>query len=211
LRNEVRYSPGTRSSMLSFGSFGRQSKGTRPVTPASGLSQVSQPGSPAGNEESTFGKLKNFGRRRRASVGDLLSGIQLQGAQSTSGGQRKRTFSRLSVCSSQTSFYFLPSDSHRDYLDGKTLKMQRENLPATRELPRNRFRSKIYRHPHWQMKIWILLALWMINHRFSAILSSKSLFQSSLGNPLRPQRRRTARRLSAPVCRSRPALQILPC
>ncbi|KAJ6155983.1 hypothetical protein N7497_004868 [Penicillium chrysogenum] len=82
LRNEVRYSPGTRSSMLSFGSFGKQSangKGTRP------------------NGESTIGKLKEFGRRRRASVGDLLSGIQLQGPQAPQGGQRRRTFSRISV------------------------------------------------------------------------------------------------------------------
>lgn len=102
LRNEVRYSPGTRSSMLSFGSFGRQSgngKGTRPSTPANGLSQASQSGSPVQNEESTFGKLKSFGRRRRASVGDLLSGIQLQGIQVPPGGQRKRALSRISVCS----------------------------------------------------------------------------------------------------------------
>jgi hypothetical protein len=101
LRNEVRYSPGTRSSMLSFGSFGKQSgngKGTRPSTPANGLSQASGSGSPVQNEESTFGKLKTFGRRRRASVGDLLSGIQLQGTQGQSGGQRKRALSRISVC-----------------------------------------------------------------------------------------------------------------
>ncbi|CAG8898800.1 unnamed protein product [Penicillium egyptiacum] len=100
LRNEVRYSPGTRSSMLSFGSFGKQSangKGTRPSTPANGLPQPSESGSPAGNGESTIGKLKEFGRRRRASVGDLLSGIQLQGPQPPQGGQRKRTFSRISV------------------------------------------------------------------------------------------------------------------
>jgi hypothetical protein len=100
LRNEVRYSPGTRSSMLSFGSFGRQSantKGTRPVTPASGLSQISQMESRAEDEESTLGKLKNFGRRRRASVGDLLSGIQVQGIQGAPGGQRKRALSRISV------------------------------------------------------------------------------------------------------------------
>jgi hypothetical protein len=100
LRNEVRYSPGTRSSMLSFGSFGKQSangKGTRPSTPANGLSQPSESGSPAGNGESTIGKLKEFGRRRRASVGDLLSGIQLQGPQAPQGGQRRRTFSRISV------------------------------------------------------------------------------------------------------------------
>ncbi|KAJ5396056.1 uncharacterized protein N7487_010359 [Penicillium crustosum] len=103
LRNEVRYSPGTRSSMLSFGSFGKQSvngKGTRPSTPANGLSQPSESGSPAENGESTIGKLKEFGRRRRASVGDLLSGIQLQGSQGPQGppaAQRKRTFSRISV------------------------------------------------------------------------------------------------------------------
>lgn len=100
LRNEVRYSPGTRSSMLSFGSFGKQSngKGTRPSTPANGLSHPSESGSPAENEESTIGKLKEFGRRRRASVGDLLSGIQLQAPQAPPGGQRRRTFSRISVC-----------------------------------------------------------------------------------------------------------------
>lgn len=101
LRNEVRYSPGTRSSMLSFGSFGKQStngKGTRPSTPANGLSQPSESGSPGENGESTIGKLKEFGRRRRASVGDLLSGIQIQGPQAPPAGQRKRTFSRISVC-----------------------------------------------------------------------------------------------------------------
>ncbi|KGO48460.1 hypothetical protein PEX1_002970 [Penicillium expansum] len=100
LRNEVRYSPGTRSSMLSFGSFGKQStngKGTRPSTPANGLSQPSESGSPGENGESTIGKLKEFGRRRRASVGDLLSGIQIQGPQAPPVGQRKRTFSRISV------------------------------------------------------------------------------------------------------------------
>jgi hypothetical protein len=101
LRNEVRYSPGTRSSMLSFGSFGKQSasgKGTRPSTPANDLSQPSVSGSPAENGESTIGKLKNFGRRRRASVGDLLSGIQLQQPQNAPEGQRKRALSRISVC-----------------------------------------------------------------------------------------------------------------
>ena len=150
LRNEVRYSPGTRSSMLSFGSFGRHSantKGTRPVTPASGLSQTSQSGSPAENE-STFGKLKNFGRRRRASVGDLLSGIQLQGIQGAPGGQRKRAFSRISVCQSSISLFSFPSDLDRDSLAGKTLKIRKANLPSTRELPQNRYRTKIYRYPH---------------------------------------------------------------
>lgn len=111
LRNEVRYSPGTRSSMLSFGSFGRQStnsKGTRPVTPANGLSQRRGSASPSlQNGDSAMDKLKSFGKRRRASVGDILSGIQgniqggLQGLQN--GGQskdhqKKRTFSRISVC-----------------------------------------------------------------------------------------------------------------
>lgn len=108
LRNEVRYSPGTRSSMLSFGSFGRQSNGTRPVTPANGLSQRRGSASPSLNhDDSTMDKLKSFGKRRRASVGDMLSGIQggiqggLQGLQN--GGQnkdhqRKRTFSRIGVC-----------------------------------------------------------------------------------------------------------------
>ncbi|CAG7915714.1 unnamed protein product [Penicillium olsonii] len=104
LRNEVRHSPGTRSSMLSFGSFGKHSfsgKGTRPTTPANGL-DTSRSGSPAGNRESTLGKIVSFGRRRRASVGDLLSNIQLQGSQgsqdskNSQGGQRKRALSRLS-------------------------------------------------------------------------------------------------------------------
>lgn len=100
LRNEVRYSPGTRSSMLSFGSFGKQStngKGTRPSTPANGLSEPSESGSPAENGESTIGRLKEFGRRRRTSMGDLLSGIQTQGLQGPPAGQQKRTFSRISV------------------------------------------------------------------------------------------------------------------
>ena len=100
LRNEVRYSPGNRSSMLSFGSFGKRSansKGTRPSTPANGLSQASRSGSPAENGGSTIGRLKDFGRRRRASVGDILSGVQPQGPQAPPGGQRKR-FSRISVC-----------------------------------------------------------------------------------------------------------------
>ncbi|KGO75453.1 hypothetical protein PITC_081530 [Penicillium italicum] len=99
LRNEVRHSPGTRSSMLSFGSFGKQSangKGTRPSTPANGLSQPSESGSPGKIGESAIGKLKGFGRRRRTSVGDLLSGIQPQGPQAPSAGQN-RTFSRISV------------------------------------------------------------------------------------------------------------------
>ncbi|KAJ5210878.1 hypothetical protein N7472_001017 [Penicillium cf. griseofulvum] len=99
LRNEVRYSPGTRSIMLSFGSFGKQSangKGTRPSTPANDLSRPSESGSLAENGESTIGKLKNFGRRRRASVGDLLSGIQLQQPQGAPEGQRKRALSRIS-------------------------------------------------------------------------------------------------------------------
>ncbi|KAJ5520006.1 hypothetical protein N7463_000459 [Penicillium fimorum] len=98
LRNEVRYSPGTRNSMLSFGSFGKQSangKGTRPSTPANDL-QPSESGSPAENGNSAIGKLKNFGRRRRASVGDLLSGIQLQQPQGPPEGQRKRALSRIS-------------------------------------------------------------------------------------------------------------------
>lgn len=110
LRNEVRYSPGTRSSMLSFGSQGRQSnnsKGTRPNTPANEVLQHPEPG------ESKIDKLKNFGRRRRVSVGNALSGLQdglskeLQGLQtrSTENGsqqkesvQKKRAFKRISVC-----------------------------------------------------------------------------------------------------------------
>lgn len=100
LRNEVRYSPGTRSSMLSFGSFGRQStgnnsRGTRPNTPGNDLSQQDSFGSPA-NGDSKMDKLKSFGRRRRASVGNILTGIQgeLQGIQEKS--QKKRGFSRIS-------------------------------------------------------------------------------------------------------------------
>lgn len=100
LRNEVRYSLGTRSSMLSFGSFGRQStgnnsRGTRPNTPGNDLSQQDSFGSPA-NGDSKMDKLKSFGRRRRASVGNILTGIQgeLQGIQEKS--QKKRGFSRIS-------------------------------------------------------------------------------------------------------------------
>lgn len=119
LRNEVRYSPGTRSSMLSFGSFGRQSnnsKGTRPNTPANEMSEHATSG------DSKMDKLKNFGRRRRASMGNALSGLgegfskelqglQTRGAQNESqqkeGGQKKRAFSRISVCDTQSSWYSL--------------------------------------------------------------------------------------------------------
>jgi hypothetical protein len=100
LRNEVRYSPGTRSSMLSFGSWGRQSQ-SRPATPANELSSRADSGSPAPNGDSRIEKLKSFGRRRRASVGDLFTGLQdnIQGSSQDSpeGGKRKRTFSRISV------------------------------------------------------------------------------------------------------------------
>jgi hypothetical protein len=96
--------------MLSFGSYGRQSnnsKGTRPNTPANEVSQHPEPG------ESKIDKLKNFGRRRRVSVGNALSGLQdglskeLQGLQTRStenesqqkeSGQKKRAFKRISVC-----------------------------------------------------------------------------------------------------------------
>lgn len=107
LRNEVRYSPGTRSSMLSFGSFGRQSnKSTRSNTPANEMSERAASG------DSKMVKLKNFGKRRRASMGNALSGLgegfskelqglQTRGAQDDShqkeGGQKKRAFSRISV------------------------------------------------------------------------------------------------------------------
>lgn len=101
LRNEVRYSPGTRSSMLSFGSFGRQSQ-SRPATPANELSSRAGSGSPVPNGESKMDKLKIFGRGRRASVGDLLTGLQdnIQGSIQglPEGGKRKRTFNRISVC-----------------------------------------------------------------------------------------------------------------
>lgn len=97
LRNEVRYSPGTRSSILSFGSFGRS---TRPGTPANEL-RAAESGSSAPNGDSRMDKLKSFGKRRRASVGDLLSGIQgkKQGGfqDLPEGSKRKRTFSRISV------------------------------------------------------------------------------------------------------------------
>lgn len=103
LRNEVRYSPGTRSSILSFGSFGRHStnsKGTRPGTPANEF-RSAEAGSPAPNADSKMDKLKSFGKRRRASVGDLLSGLQgnIQGGLQDlpDGSKRKRTFSRISV------------------------------------------------------------------------------------------------------------------
>ncbi|KAJ5624331.1 hypothetical protein N7510_000640 [Penicillium lagena] len=87
LRNEVRYSPGTRSSMMSFGRQSGTSKGTRPATPAKDISQAAGAGSSGQDEDSALDKLKKFGKRRRASVGDIFSGLQ--------GGQ-KRTFSRIS-------------------------------------------------------------------------------------------------------------------
>ncbi|KAJ5639677.1 uncharacterized protein N7484_007539 [Penicillium longicatenatum] len=111
LRNEVRYSPANRSSMLSFGSWGRQSnnsRGTRPPTPANEISSRIETNSSAQNGESKMDKLKSFGKRRRASVGDLLSGIQggLRGLQEKISQpepqekekthQRKRSFSMLS-------------------------------------------------------------------------------------------------------------------
>ncbi|KAJ5299807.1 hypothetical protein N7476_011364 [Penicillium atrosanguineum] len=100
LRNEVRYSPGTRSSMLSFGSWGRQSQ-SRPATPANELSSRADSDTPAPNGDSKMNKLKSFGRRRRASVGDLLTGRQdnIQGSTQDlpEGGKRKRTFGRISV------------------------------------------------------------------------------------------------------------------
>ncbi|KAJ5288614.1 hypothetical protein N7478_001644 [Penicillium angulare] len=121
LRNEVRYSPATRSSMLSFGSWGRQSnnsKGTRPPTPANDLSMRVESNSSAQNGESKMEKLKGFGRRRRASVGDLLTGIQggFQGLQEKihqpepqekekeKGHQRKRTFNRISSLFTRSDF-----------------------------------------------------------------------------------------------------------
>ncbi|KAJ5780387.1 hypothetical protein N7457_005547 [Penicillium paradoxum] len=99
LRNEVRNVPGTRSSMLSFGSFSKHSsnKGSRPVTPANGLSQASESESPAQIEKSTIRKIKNFGKQRRASVGDLFSKVQVQGSQEAPARQRKRSFSRFSI------------------------------------------------------------------------------------------------------------------
>ncbi|KAJ5738416.1 hypothetical protein N7493_001571 [Penicillium malachiteum] len=107
LRNEVRYSPATRSSMLSFGSWGN-GRGTRPTTPANELSSLNIESTPREqNGEAKRGKLKSFGRRRRASVGDLLTGIQggLQGLQQKihqepqekeKGHQRKVTFGKIS-------------------------------------------------------------------------------------------------------------------
>ncbi|KAJ5726332.1 uncharacterized protein N7483_007689 [Penicillium malachiteum] len=108
LRNEVRYSPATRSSMVSFGSWGNNGRGTRPTTPANELSSLNIESIPqAQNGESKREKLKGFGKRRRASVGDLLSGIQggLQGLQQKihqepqakeKGHQRKVTFGKIS-------------------------------------------------------------------------------------------------------------------
>ncbi|KAJ5798053.1 uncharacterized protein N7503_007349 [Penicillium pulvis] len=119
LRNEVRYSPATRSSMLSFGSWGRQSNnskgGTQPPTPGNEVSSHVETNSSAQNSGSKMDKLKKFGKRRRASVGDLLSGIQggLRGLQEKINQpepqekkekekenekmhQRKRSFSMLS-------------------------------------------------------------------------------------------------------------------
>lgn len=102
LRNEVRYSPGTRSSMMSWSSFGRRStnsKSTRPGTPANELSNGAA--GMGSNGDSKMDKLKNFGKRRRASMGGILSGMQeniqggLQGI--PEGSKRKRTFSRISV------------------------------------------------------------------------------------------------------------------
>ncbi|KAJ5153051.1 uncharacterized protein N7482_009529 [Penicillium canariense] len=130
LRNEVRYSPGTRSSMLSFGSFGRQStnnsKGTRPNTPANEVSRRFASGSPSTNGDSKMAKLKNFGKRRRASVGNALSGLQegLQGLQGRDsqgeaqkeGGQGKRAFSRISgFFGRRQEFQPVQSNAHDGY------------------------------------------------------------------------------------------------
>lgn len=117
LRNEVRYSPATRSSMRSFGSFGSfgkqstNSKGMRPTTPSNDLSMPRVEAiSTTSTGESTMGKLKGFGKRRRTSVSDLLTNIQgsLQGLQEKAQqpsdaqpkakeSQKKRTFSKISV------------------------------------------------------------------------------------------------------------------
>ncbi|KAJ5124121.1 uncharacterized protein N7515_007946 [Penicillium bovifimosum] len=99
LRNEVRYSPGSRSRMLRFGKHSANDKSSRPLTPAKDLSQTSEAGSSVQvqNEESAIGKLKSFGRRRRSSVGDLLSSIQGQGSQVPAAHERKRSFGRISV------------------------------------------------------------------------------------------------------------------
>ncbi|KAJ5555011.1 hypothetical protein N7535_007453 [Penicillium sp. DV-2018c] len=105
LRNDVRHSPGTtRSRMLSFGSFGKHganNKDPGPVAAANGPSQALEnghgPSEQAQNEESAIEKLKSFGRRRRSSVGDLLSSIPWQESQAPAANERKRTFSRISV------------------------------------------------------------------------------------------------------------------
>lgn len=143
LRNEVRYSPGTRSSMLSFGSFGRQSnnsKGTRPNTPANERSQRATSG------DSKMDKLKNFGRRRRASVGNALSGFQegfskeLQSLQTRSaqnepqqkdGGQKKRGFSRISVCENmfEVSFGLILTNCRDSLVANKILSLHRARPP----------------------------------------------------------------------------------
>lgn len=106
LRNEVRYSPGKRTSMMSLSSFGRLStigRGTRPGTPANELSmRAAESNQPVQNGDSKMDKFKNFSKqRRRSSVGDLFAGLQeniqdgIQGLPEKS--KRKRTFSRLSV------------------------------------------------------------------------------------------------------------------
>ncbi|KAJ5469614.1 hypothetical protein N7539_009232 [Penicillium diatomitis] len=96
--------------MVSLGSLGRQSeqsRSTRPNTPGNDLAQ------PVGPGDSKLNKLKDFGRRRRTSVGNALSGFQegvskefqaLQtrktqmdvGQEAKAGGQKKRAISRIS-------------------------------------------------------------------------------------------------------------------
>jgi hypothetical protein len=109
LRNEVRYSPGTRSSMLSFGSFGKQRRSpteARRRLPNSFSFPIVDSPFPAGDpdSEATIGKLKEFGRRRRASVGDLLSGIQLQGPQAPQGPRFRRLRKAVSRCGRASPF-----------------------------------------------------------------------------------------------------------
>ncbi|KAJ5692254.1 hypothetical protein N7462_001677 [Penicillium macrosclerotiorum] len=74
LRNEVRFSPAARGTLLSSNSFGRQntnnSKGAREVP------YRMESASPSQNSNSKINKLKNFGKRQRTSMGNVLSGFQ---------------------------------------------------------------------------------------------------------------------------------------
>ncbi|KAJ6114974.1 hypothetical protein N7486_000752 [Penicillium sp. IBT 16267x] len=161
LRNEVRYSPATRSSMLSFGSWGRQrnnSRGTGPPTPAKELSSRVETNSPAQNGESKMDKLKSFGKRRRASVGDLLSGIQggLRGLQEKINQpepqekekmhQRKRSFSMLSNLFTRSDSQ--PSDLKNSRPKSAADALEDKDLPAPPLTDRTRLSVSRDRREH---------------------------------------------------------------